>query len=150
MNASHRDLPVAVIGAGPVGLAAAAHLVSRGLRPLVLERGASAGAALLEWGHVRVFSPWRYNIDAAARRLLQRTSWREPAAQVLPTGSEIVRHRGLYQDLFKTMIDYLNKGLGPEDAAARNPLKQYDAEFGDPSEFLYGTLRSMMIAYFPD
>jgi cation diffusion facilitator CzcD-associated flavoprotein CzcO len=85
------DLPVAVIGAGPVGLAAAAHLVSRGLRPLVLEKGASVGASLLEWGHVRVFSPWRYNIDAAARLLLQRTAWREPAAEALPTGGEIVR-----------------------------------------------------------
>lgn len=85
------DLPVAVIGAGPVGLAAAAHLISRGLRPLVFEKGSSVGAALLEWGHVRVFSPWRYNIDEAARRLLQRTSWREPAAEVLPTGAEIVR-----------------------------------------------------------
>ena len=85
------ELPVAVIGAGPVGLAAAAHLVSRRLRPLVLEKGASVGAALLDWGHVRVFSPWRYNIDAAARQLLQRTAWREPAAQVLPTGGEIVR-----------------------------------------------------------
>ena len=61
------ELPVAVIGAGPVGLAAAAHLVERGLRPVIFERGDSVGASLLEWGHVRVFSPWRYNIDAAAR-----------------------------------------------------------------------------------
>jgi hypothetical protein len=84
-------LPVAVIGAGPVGLAAAAHLVSRGLRPLLLEKGASVGAALLEWGHVRVFSPWRYNIDAVARELLQGTAWREPDPDRLPTGEEIVR-----------------------------------------------------------
>ena len=88
---SFPDLPVAVIGAGPVGLAAAAHLVSRGLRPLVLEKGRSVGAALLEWGHVRVFSPWRYNIDDAARRLLERTSWSHPDHDGLPTGAEIVR-----------------------------------------------------------
>ena len=65
------ELPVAVIGAGPVGLAAAAHLIERGLRPVIFERGESVGASLLEWAHVRVFSPWRYNIDAAARRLLE-------------------------------------------------------------------------------
>lgn len=84
-------LPVAVIGAGPVGLGAAAHLVSRGLRPLVLEKGASVGAALLEWGHVRVFSPWKHNIDGAARNLLERTGWQEPDPQALPTGAELVR-----------------------------------------------------------
>ncbi|WP_435528402.1 NAD(P)-binding domain-containing protein [Mesorhizobium shangrilense] len=84
------ELPVAVIGAGPVGLAAAAHLVQRGIRPLILERGESVGAALLEWGHVRVFSPWEYNIDAAARTLLERSGWKAPDEQGLPTGGEIV------------------------------------------------------------
>ncbi|RUY28477.1 flavoprotein [Mesorhizobium sp. M7A.F.Ca.US.001.04.1.1] len=85
------NLPVAVIGAGPVGLAAAAHLVERGIRLLILERGESVGAALLEWGHVRVFSPWEYNIDAAARALLDRSGWTAPDSQGLPTGGEIVR-----------------------------------------------------------
>ncbi len=66
------------------------------------------------------------------------------------TGSDIVRHRDMYQKLFATMIGYLNMGLGPEDAVQRNPLKEYQAEFGDPSAFLYGALRSMMIAYVPD
>ncbi len=85
------SLPVAIIGAGPVGLAAAAHLVQRGLRPLVLERGESVGATLLEWGHVRVFSPWTYNIDDAARALLERSGWTAPDGKGLPTGDEIVR-----------------------------------------------------------
>ena len=84
------ELPVAVIGAGPVGLAAAAHLVERGLRPVIFERGESVGASLLEWAHVRVFSPWRYNIDAAARRLLDSSGWHAPDADALPTGGEIV------------------------------------------------------------
>ena len=92
MNAmTPSSLPVAVIGAGPVGLAAAAHLVRRGLRPLVLERGDSVGATLLEWGHVRVFSPWTYNVDAAARALLERSGWTAPDGKGLPTGGEIVR-----------------------------------------------------------
>ena len=58
--------------------------------------------------------------------------------------------RAVHQDLFATMIGYLNMGLGPEDAVERNPLKPYEAEFGDPSAFTYGALRSMMIAYVPD
>ena len=66
------------------------------------------------------------------------------------TGKDIVRQRDIYQKLFTTMIGYLNMGLGPEDAVVRNPLKEYQSEFGDPSAFTYGALRSMMIAYVPD
>ena len=73
-----------------------------------------------------------------------------PADGRVMTGSDIVRQRDMYQKLFLTMIDYLNMGLGPEDAVKRNPLKAYEAEFGDPSDFTYGALRSMMIAYVPD
>ena len=73
-----------------------------------------------------------------------------PANGRVMTGREIVRHRDLYQKLFTTMIGYLNMGLGPEDAVQRNPLKEYQAEFGDASAFTYGALKSMMIAYVPD
>src|SRR5690606_5774444 len=83
-------LPVVVIGAGPVGLAAAAHLAERGLDFLVLEAGAQAGASIAQWGHVRVFSPWKYDIDAAARRLLEANGWIAPDPEWLPTGAELV------------------------------------------------------------
>jgi hypothetical protein len=88
------SLPVVVIGAGPVGLAAAAHLVERGLRPLVLERGAAVGSSVRAWAHVRVFSPWSLDLDAAAVRLLEPTGWQRPNPKVVPTGAEIV-HRYL-------------------------------------------------------
>lgn len=81
------ELPVVVIGAGPQGLAAAAHLLERGIEPLVLERGTSAGAAVSEWGHVRLFSAWPELIDAAARRLLGPTGWAAPEAGY-PTGAD--------------------------------------------------------------
>jgi thioredoxin reductase len=81
---------IAIIGAGPVGLAAAAELVLRGERPLVLETGASAGAAVRHWGQVRLFSPWRYNLSPAGRDLLRRQGWAEPPAEELPTGLQLV------------------------------------------------------------
>ncbi|MGY2081883.1 FAD-dependent oxidoreductase [Modestobacter sp. SYSU DS0657] len=84
------DLPVVVIGAGPVGLAAAAHLLERGLEPLVLEAGDRVGAAVRAWGHVRLFSPWEYDVDAAAVRLLEPTGWESPDRAELPTGAELV------------------------------------------------------------
>jgi glyoxylase-like metal-dependent hydrolase (beta-lactamase superfamily II) len=73
-----------------------------------------------------------------------------PAVGPMMAGADIVRHRDMYQQLFTTMIGYLNMGLGPEDAVQRNPLKEYQSQFGDPSAFTYDALRSMMIAYVPD
>ena len=83
-------LPVAVIGAGPVGLVAAAHLVKYGQPFVVLESGPEPGAAVRKWGHVRTFSPWRYMVDGAARALLEGNGWIAPDADRLPTGHELV------------------------------------------------------------
>ena len=88
--AGSAGLPVVVIGAGPVGLAAAAHLLERGLEPLVVEAGDRVGAAVSEWGHVPLFSPWAYDIDAAAARLLAKTGWVTPDPAELPTGRDLV------------------------------------------------------------
>src|SRR6478672_5857712 len=84
------SLPVVVIGGGPVGLAAAANLLERGLEPLVLEAGDRVGSAVSEWGHVSLFSPWAYTVDAAAGRLLDRTGWTRPDPDALPTGRDLV------------------------------------------------------------
>ena len=83
-------LPVVVVGAGPVGLAAAAELLEQGLEPLVLEAGTVAAAAVREWGHVRLFSPWEWVVDPAAQRLLEKQGWTAPDPEQYPTGAEWV------------------------------------------------------------
>jgi thioredoxin reductase len=100
------NLPIAVIGAGPVGLAAAAHLIQRGLPVKVYEAGATIGANVKDWGHVRLFSPWEYNTDTAARALLQSHGWQEPPGKAMPTGSD------LYEAYLKPLAET------PEMAAA--------------------------------
>ncbi|MFC7448930.1 NAD(P)-binding domain-containing protein [Rhodococcus daqingensis] len=83
-----KDLPVVVVGAGPIGLAAASELRERGLAPLVFERGANAGSAVAEWNHVRLFSQWSELVDQAARRLLEQAGWTAPEAETYPTGRQ--------------------------------------------------------------
>ncbi len=83
-------LPVAVLGAGPVGLAAAAHLADRGIPFVLLEAGDGPGAAVREWAHVRVFSPWDLNIDPVGRRLLESGGWTAPPGDGMPTGGQLV------------------------------------------------------------
>jgi len=83
-------LPVAIIGAGPIGLAAAANLVERGIPFEIYEAGDRVADSIQSWGHTRLFTPWRHLIDPASRRLLEATGWTHPREDVLPTGSEFV------------------------------------------------------------
>lgn len=90
MNKDVQTAPVVIIGAGPVGLAAAAHLVRKGESPLLFEAGATVGASMMQWGHVRLFSPWRYVVDQQAQALLAEQGWQAPDPEAYPTGREIV------------------------------------------------------------
>ena len=83
-------LPVAVLGAGPVGLAAAAKLIERGLPFFILEAAPMVGANLVDYGHIRLFSPWRYDIDPTVAKLLEPTGWRAPDPELLPLAGEVV------------------------------------------------------------
>jgi thioredoxin reductase len=96
---NNKLLPVAIIGAGPVGLAAASHLTNRKQPFILFEQGDTVASNILSWKHVRVFSPWRYNIDKAARSLLLQTGWNSPDDEGLPTGEE------LYQQYLKPLSE---------------------------------------------
>src|SRR4051812_12881899 len=97
---------VAILGAGPVGLAAAAHVLERGMEPVVLEAGPQVGHAVRQWSHVPLFSPWEYAIDKASERLLTAAGWNSPAPDQYPTGGELLAQ---YR----------------EPLATRTPLKDY-------------------------
>jgi hypothetical protein len=90
MSTPTSPLPVAVIGAGPVGMAAAAQLATRGLDSIVVEAGVQVASSIAQWAHVRLFSPWRFNTDPAARTLLEQTGWSAPDPERLPTGGELI------------------------------------------------------------
>lgn len=87
---TRNDLPIAVIGAGPVGLAAAVHLLEQGLPVKLYEAGSAVASSLRDWGHVRIFTPWRYCVDQATRKLLERHGWRMPDREAFPTADDLV------------------------------------------------------------
>jgi hypothetical protein len=93
----HKSL--AIIGAGPVGLAAAAHALERGLEPIIFEQGTTVGSSVRNWGHVRLFSAWGHNIDAAASRLLVKHGWSSPVPSAYPNGLE------LFESYLKPLAD---------------------------------------------
>ncbi|HEX6912080.1 MAG TPA: NAD(P)-binding protein, partial [Longimicrobium sp.] len=97
IDAGQGTLPVAVIGAGPIGLVAAAQLVARGERPLVLEAGDAVGDSIRRWAHVRLFSPWKYLTEPVSRGMLEAAGWTLPDPEGLPTGGELVE--GLLEPL---------------------------------------------------
>lgn len=97
---------VAILGGGPVGLAAAAHVLERGMEPVVLEAGPQVGHAVRQWSHVPLFSPWEYAIDKASERLLVAAGWNSPPPDQYPTGGEL-------------LAQYL------EPLATRTPLKDH-------------------------
>src|SRR5688500_5927079 len=83
-------LPVAIIGAGPIGLAAAIHLVDKDETPIVFEAGDAVGASVRQWSHVRLFSPWKYLVDPTMRRMLEQSGWTMPDEDTLPTGGQLI------------------------------------------------------------
>jgi thioredoxin reductase len=116
------SLPVAVIGAGPVGLAAAAHLIRRGLPVKVYEAGDTVAANVRDWGHVRLFSPWEYNTDTAARALLQAHGWQEPPGKAMPTGSD------LYEVYLKPLAETPEMAAVIETGAAVKAITRHGAD----------------------
>ncbi len=123
--ASDPRLPVVVIGAGPVGLAAAAHLLERGLDPVVLERGDRAGAAVLAWRHVRLFSQWSELVDPAARRLLESGEWVAPDPDGYPVGGQWVED--YLQPLADALGDRVRYGSTVTGVARRGRDRVVDA-----------------------
>jgi glyoxylase-like metal-dependent hydrolase (beta-lactamase superfamily II) len=72
-----------------------------------------------------------------------------PADGPTLTGADIVRHKDMYWALFKQFFTFFNKGFGPQDVIAAQPLKDHEAQFGDPAQFLEAAYRSVQLATVP-
>ena len=131
--------PVVVIGGGPVGLAAASELVLRGLKPVVIEAGTQIAQHVREWAHVRMFSPWRYNVSKAAAELLSEEGWTAPDPDAHPTGADVISQ--YLQPLAATPSIRSSLRLGTRvEAVARAGLDKAKTETRDERPFIVRTL----------
>ncbi|MCB1034499.1 MAG: hypothetical protein KDD47_11770 [Acidobacteria bacterium] len=96
---SREDLPIAILGAGPVGLEAALAAAEAG-RPFVLyEAGDRVASSVRDWGHVRLFSPWSMDVSDRMRRFLEAAGHEVPEGDECPTG----------QELFERVLDPISR-----------------------------------------
>jgi glyoxylase-like metal-dependent hydrolase (beta-lactamase superfamily II) len=72
-----------------------------------------------------------------------------PANGPTLTGADIVKQKDMYWALFKQFFIDFNKGFGPNDIVAAHPLKDYEAQYGDPAQFLDYAYRSLQLATIP-
>ncbi|MBR0670040.1 NAD(P)-binding domain-containing protein [Roseomonas soli] len=134
--AAEARLPVAIIGAGPIGLAAAAQLLARGIEPLVLEAGAEVGHVVRAWRHVRMFSPWAFNTDAAARALLAAEGWTAPDPDAYPTGGELVDRYLAPLAATDALRDRIRTGMRVVGVARRDFGRLHNGEGRDAAPFV--------------
>ncbi len=78
---------VAIVGAGPIGLEAAARLLADGHDVSVYEAG-EPGAAVRTWAHIRMFTPWSMSTTARGRALVGTPELDDPTR--FPFGQELV------------------------------------------------------------
>jgi glyoxylase-like metal-dependent hydrolase (beta-lactamase superfamily II) len=72
-----------------------------------------------------------------------------PANGPTLTGADLVKQKDMYWALFKLFFIDFNKGFGPNDIVAAHPLKDYEAQYGDPAQFLDYAYRSLQLATIP-
>ncbi len=82
---------IAILGAGPIGLETALYARYLGYKVQLFERGPSAAANVLAWGHVRLFTPFGMNASPLGIAALQAqdANWLSPAVDEHFTGAEL-------------------------------------------------------------
>ena len=64
--------------------------------------------------------------------------------------SELLAQHGMYATIFDRLQRLLRKGLGPEEVQAEAPTREYDAQWGDPRQFVDLAFKSLWGHLAPD
>ncbi|PUB14635.1 NAD(P)-binding domain-containing protein [Paenisporosarcina sp. OV554] len=130
-------LPIAIIGAGPIGLATAAHLSAKNEKFVIFESGHSVGFNILQWSHVRLFSSWNYNVDKVAVKLLENCGWKAPVMKRLPFGKELVEDYLMPLANLPEIKPYIQMNSKVVAISKQGLDKMKNAERGEQSFIIY-------------
>ena len=109
----------------------------------------SAGWPLLDWQT----GGWIGGLVGAYDRLLKvaNDSTRiVPANGPVITRKDLQAHRDMYFQIFDRCVKQLVKGMGPDEAYASGPAKEYEAQWGDSKTFVLAAFKSLWGHYAPD
>jgi cyclase len=73
-----------------------------------------------------------------------------PANGPVITKKELEEQRAMYQTIAQRLNGLLRKGMGPEEVLAAAPTKEFDAKWGEPTEFVNLAFRSLWGHAAPD
>jgi glyoxylase-like metal-dependent hydrolase (beta-lactamase superfamily II) len=73
-----------------------------------------------------------------------------PANGPVITKKELDEQRAMYQTIAQRLNGLLRKGMGPDEALAAQPTKEFDARWGDPTQFVNLAFRSLWGHAAPD
>jgi cyclase len=109
----------------------------------------SAGWPVLDWQT----GGWIGGLVAAYDRLLKvanDTTRVVPANGPVIGRKELQTYRDMYFQIFDRTVKQLVKGMGPDEAAAANLAKEYEAQWGDSRTFVVASFKSLWGHYAPD
>ena len=64
--------------------------------------------------------------------------------------AELKAHREMYFTIFDRCVKQLVKGMGPDEAVATEPAREFEARWGDSKVFVNAAFRSLWGHYAPD
>jgi glyoxylase-like metal-dependent hydrolase (beta-lactamase superfamily II) len=73
-----------------------------------------------------------------------------PANGPVITRKDLQAQRAMYFEIYDRLVKQLVKGMGPDEAYATGPAKEYEATWGDSRQFVLAAFRSLWGHFAPD
>jgi cyclase len=109
----------------------------------------SAGWPVMDWQT----GGWIGGLVGAQDRLLKIAN---DSTRIIPANGPVITRkdlqaqRAMYFEIYDRLVKQLVKGMGPDEAYATGPAKEYEATWGDSRAFVLAAFRSLWGHFAPD